>query len=184
MSVEELLLWIAFACMAIALVWGLGARFYYLFRSKQEPPKYLALILFSLIGIFGTVVGGEELHDIKTSATIHSVGVIDHVILSHGKSDHYWFNFHTESSTYRLSSDYGGPGLQDNETVEISFLEKPSTLTYLRVIDPPQYRWLVLHEGNGTANAIFMCVIGVGAFAVAFVTSRAKSESTVSADHP
>ena len=40
MGLEELLVWIAFACIGIALVGGLGARFYYLFRSKQEPPKY------------------------------------------------------------------------------------------------------------------------------------------------
>jgi len=182
MGLEELLLWLAFACIVIGLVGGLGARFYYLFRSKQEPPKYIAVILFSLLGVFCVVLGGDQVYDIKTSATIHTIGMIDHVVLLHGKGDHYWFTFHTETGAYRLSSDYGGPGLQDNETVEISFLEKPSTLTYLHVLNPPQYGWLVVNEGNGIVNAIFMCVLGLGAFVVVFITARYKSAVRTSSE--
>jgi hypothetical protein len=175
MSFHDFLFVIAAVCLAIAIVWGMAGRIYYLFRSKQEPPVYFAVALFSLIGVFGIVFGGECLYDIKTSTTIRAVGVIDHVVLTRGKTDHYWFTFHAQSGAYRLSSDYGGLGLQDDETVDISFLDKPSTLTYLHVLDPPQYGWLVLNEGNGTANAIFMCILGLGAFVVVFITTRHKS---------
>jgi len=158
----------------------MAARIYYLVRSKQEPPPYIAVTLFSLIGVFGVVFGGECLYDIKTATTVQAVGVIDHVVLSHGRTDHYWFTFRTASGAYRLSSDYGGPGLQNNETVEISFLDKPSTLTYLRVLDPPQNNWLVLHEGNGMPSAIALCVFGFGAFVVVFVLCRRRTLNRVS----
>ncbi len=179
MDLYSIPLFVAVGCLAVALVWGLGARFYYLFQRK-EPPPYLAITLFSLIGIFGLVVGVQDLYEIRTSPVIHASGVLRQVVLTHGKGDHYWFTIVSNSGQYRLRTDYGGPGIQDGEIVEIEFLEKPGTLTYLRVLSPANHRDLVLHQGDGTGNAWFTLLIGLGAFVlVAFLLRGRQSANAI-----
>jgi putative transposase len=166
MDIRSALIFIAAACLGTALIWGLSARFYYIFR-KKEPPKYIGVTLFCLTGLFATIISSLDLYETKTSSVIHTKGVITQVVLAHAKRDHYWFTFTTDSGSYRLDTDYGGPGLQNGEVVEISFLEKPSTLIYLKVLDPPAHRGLEIHEGDGTGRDAFMLLFGTGSFGLA-----------------